>query len=241
MTVDTKITIGEIVAEDFRTAAVFSAYGIDFCCKGDRTLEEVCEKKNLSETEVSEKLSQATNAASGLATDYLSWPMDLLIDYIEKKHHRYIEEKTPVLLQFLNKLCKVHGERHPELFTVNVWFLQSAGDLASHLKKEELILFPFIRKMLKAKAERQPVGMPNFGTVENPVSMMKAEHLTEGERFEAIAKITDNYTPPADACSTYRVTFAMLAEFEQDLHTHIHLENNILFPKAIALEKELQN
>ncbi|MEL1243828.1 iron-sulfur cluster repair di-iron protein [Flavobacterium sp. DGU11] len=240
MTVDTKITIGEIVAEDFRTASVFSKYGIDFCCKGNRTLEEACEKKNITVEQLTEELSNVANASAG-TTDYLSWPSDLLIDYIEKKHHRYIEEKTPVLLQYLNKLCKVHGERHPELFRINELFLQSAQDLAAHMKKEELILFPFIKKMLKAKQTGEPIEMPHFGTVENPVAMMKDEHTTEGERFEAIAQLTDNYNAPADACSTYKVTFAMLQEFEQDLHTHIHLENNILFPRAIAMEKELEN
>ncbi len=240
MTVDTKTTIGEIVADDFRTASVFSKYGIDFCCKGHRTLEEVCEKKNVSVAELTEELSRAAHSAID-ATDYLSWPSDLLIDYIEKKHHRYIEEKSPVLLQYLNKLCKVHGERHPELFRINELFYGSATELAAHMKKEELILFPFIKKMDKAKREGQPLERPHFGTVENPVAMMKDEHTTEGERFEEIAELTNNYNPPADACSTYRVTFMMLQEFEQDLHTHIHLENNILFPRAIAMEKEFQN
>lgn len=240
MTVDTKTTIGEMVADDFRMASVFSKYGIDFCCKGDRTLEEVCEKKNIPLEELTQKLSDAS-LASGQPTDYLSWPSDLLIDYIEKRHHRYIEEKTPVILQYLNKLCKVHGERHPELFRINEIFYASAGDLAAHMKKEELILFPFIRKMENARREGTSLEKPHFGTVENPVAMMKDEHVTEGERFEEIAELTDNFNPPADACSTYRVTFAMLAEFEQDLHTHIHLENNILFPRALAMEKELRN
>jgi regulator of cell morphogenesis and NO signaling len=240
MTVDTKITIGEIVAEDFRTAAVFSKYGIDFCCKGHRTLEEVCEKKNVPVAELTEELEKVASHAAG-GVDYQSWPSDLLIDYIEKKHHRYIEEKTPIILQYLSKLCKVHGERHPELFAVYQEFADSAGELAAHMKKEELMLFPFIKKMLKAKLESLPIDSPHFDTVEYPVAMMKHEHTTEGERFEEIARLTNNYNAPADACSTYRVTFAMLEEFEQDLHTHIHLENNILFPRAIAMEKEFQN
>ena len=240
MTVDTKITIGEIVAEDFRTASIFSKYGIDFCCKGDRTLEEVCEKKNISLAELRDRLNSASSSLAGQAVDYQSWPSDLLIDYIEKKHHRYIEEKTPVLLQYLGKLCKVHGKRHEELFTIFDSFSESAAELAAHMKKEELLLFPFIKKMLKAKSENLPLERPHFQTVENPVAMMKHEHTTEGERFEEISKLTNNYTPPDDACSTYKVTFAMLQEFEQDLHTHIHLENNILFPRAIALEKEFQ-
>jgi regulator of cell morphogenesis and NO signaling len=127
MTVDTKITIGEIVAEDFRTAAVFSKYGIDFCCKGHRTLEEVCEKKNVPVSKLTEELVQAATSQAGQGLDYLSWPTDLLIDYIEKKHHRYVEEKTPVLLQYLDKLCKVHGQRHPELLAVYDSFCASAG------------------------------------------------------------------------------------------------------------------
>lgn len=135
MTVDTKITIGEIVAEDFRTAAVFSEYGIDFCCKGHGTLEEVCEKKNLSIAELTDKLQHASAASSWLATDYLSWPPDFLIDYIEKKHHRYVEEKTPVLLQYLNKLCKVHGDRHPELHSIEELFSLSAGACGPYEKR----------------------------------------------------------------------------------------------------------
>ncbi len=240
MTVDTKTTIGEMVASDFRMASVFSKYGIDFCCKGNRTLEEVCEKKNIPVSELTQKLAEAS-LSSGQPTDYAAWPSDLLIDYIEKRHHRYIEEKAPVIMQFLDKLCKVHGGRHPELFQINELFTESAGELAAHMKKEELILFPFIKKMEQAKRQGIPLSRPHFGTVENPVAMMKEEHTVEGERFEEISALTDGYNPPADACSTYRVAFAMLGEFEQDLHTHIHLENNILFPRAIAMERELQN
>ena len=240
MITDTQITIGEIVAQDFRTAAAFSKYGIDFCCKGHRTLEEACQKKSISIAQLVNDLNEIKVSSSGQTADYASWPSDLLIDYIEKKHHRYVEEKTPILRQFLDKLCKVHGDRHPELFKINELFLLSAGDLASHMKKEELILFPFIRQMLKAKDDGRPIHAPHFGTVENPIAMMKDEHNAEGERFDEISKITNQYTPPGDACNTYKATFAMLQEFEEDLHTHIHLENNILFPRAIALEKEFE-
>lgn len=232
-----KVTIGEIVAQDFRTAAIFSKYGIDFCCKGHRTLDEVCEKKKIDENLLTQELDAVLKSGGSQSIDYKTWPLDLLADYVEKTHHRYIGEKTPALIQFLNKLCKVHGERHPELFEINKLFTESAGDLATHLKKEELILFPFIRKMVSAQIEQRYLEAPHFETVENPVAMMKEEHEAEGERFRKIAELTNNYTPPADACNTYKVTFAMLEEFEKDLHTHIHIENNILFPKAIQLEK----
>ncbi len=229
-------TIGEMVAEDFRTAAVFRKYKIDFCCKGNRTIEEACENKKYS---VAEIYAELENISSENATDvdFNSWPLDLLADYVEKTHHRYVEENSTVLMQYLNKLCKVHGDRHPELFEINKLFTASAQELAAHMKKEELILFPFIKKMVAAKAHGEDLQKPHFGSVENPVAMMKDEHTVEGERFEEIAKLTNQYQFPEDACGTYQVTYRMLQDFEKDLHTHIHLENNILFPKAIALEK----
>lgn len=229
--------IGNMVAEDFRTAAIFKRHGIDFCCKGGRTIKEACNNKKLDPEKIYEEL-EALPENEGASIDFKSWPLDLLADYIEKTHHRYVEEKTPVLQAFLDKLCKVHGDRHPELFEINAIFNESAHDLAAHMKKEELILFPFVRNMIKAKISGESLLQPPFGTVENPVNMMQHEHTVEGDRFRKIAEITNEYTPPADACNTYKVAFAMLQDFENDLHKHIHLENNILFPKAIQLEKE---
>ncbi|WP_370478947.1 iron-sulfur cluster repair di-iron protein [Tamlana flava] len=230
--------IGQFVADDYRTAAVFSRYGIDFCCKGQRTIEEVCNKKDIETSQLLDELEVLLNSKTDQTIDYKSWPLDLLVDYIEKKHHRYVEEKIPVLLQFLDKLCKVHGERHPELFKINELFKESATDLAAHMKKEELILFPFVKKMVAAKIGETTIRTPKFGAVINPIEMMKQEHDNEGERFRQIAQLTNHYSPPQDACNTYQVTYAMLQEFEQDLHLHIHLENNILFPKAMKLEQQ---
>jgi regulator of cell morphogenesis and NO signaling len=235
---DSQKQIGQFVTEDFRTAAVFNQYGIDFCCKGDRTIEEVCEKNNIDSDELLGKLLEIQVSNTQQSIDYKSWPLDLLAEYIEKKHHRYIEEKTPVLRQFLGKLCKVHGQRHPELLEITAHFIASSRELAAHMKKEELILFPFIKKMVKAQLDGTAIQAPHFGTVENPIAMMKNEHENEGERFRMIAKLSNNYTPPIDACNTYKVTFAMLDEFEKDLHLHIHLENNILFPEVIKLEQQ---
>lgn len=231
-------TIGSFVAEDFRTAAVFSKYRIDFCCKGNRTVTEVCEKQNIDADTLLENVLQVIQSENSGTIDFNSWPLDLLADYIEKTHHRYVEEKTNVLLPFLDKLCKVHGANHPELFKINELFIGCAGELSQHMKKEELVLFPFVKRMVKTKESDGILSQPSFGTVSNPIAMMMHEHDNEGERFREIAALTDNYTPPADACTTYRVTFAMLKEFEADLHKHIHLENNILFPKAVALEKD---
>lgn len=236
-----KNTIGEYVAQDFRTAAVFSKYEIDFCCRGHRTIEEVCNSNNINEADLLKELNTVLDTKNDSSIDFNSWPLDLLVAYIEKTHHRYVEQKTPVILQFLNKLCSVHGNNHPELFHINELFIGCAGELAQHMKKEELILFPFITEMMNATNSHRPVKVPHFGTVDNPITMMMEEHDAEGERFRTIASLSNNYTPPADACNTYKVAFAMLEEFEQDLHKHIHLESNILFPKTKALEKFMIN
>jgi regulator of cell morphogenesis and NO signaling len=188
---------------------------------------------------VKEKLAGVTNSQQSITTDYNSWATDLLADYIQQKHHRYIEEKTPVLKQYLEKLCKVHGGRHPELFEITEEFNESAGELAMHMRKEELVLFPFIRKMVAAQRAKQSLRQSHFETVKNPIQMMLQEHDVEGDRFKTISKLSNSYLPPEDACNTYRVTYALLKQFEDDLHLHIHLENNILFPKSIELERTM--
>ena len=231
--------IGELVAKDYRTASVFKKYSIDFCCQGNRTIQEACDKKSIDTKKVLEDLNTMIQAKSDTTTDYQSWPLDLLADYIEKKHHRYVQDKTLEIQPYLDKICRVHGEHHPELFEIKNEFNASAGELAAHMKKEELILFPFIRKMVKVKQENSNVEAANFGTVKNPIQMMMDEHTVEGNRFRRIEELSNNYTPPQDACNTYRVSFALLKEFEQDLHLHIHLENNILFPKAVEIENDL--
>jgi regulator of cell morphogenesis and NO signaling len=231
-------TIGQYVAKDFRTAAVFSKYKIDFCCKGNRTIEEACENKSVDANLIVDEINSVLATKNENSIGFESWPLDFLIDYIEKTHHRFVQEKTQILLPFLDKLCKVHGAGHPELFEINQLFKGCAGELSQHMKKEELILFPFIKKMVNATFTDKLIEQAHFGTVNNPIAMMMEEHEAEGDRFVKIATLTNNYTPPADACNTYSVTFVMLEEFEQDLHKHIHLENNILFPKAVALEKK---
>lgn len=231
--------IGELVAKDYRTASVFKKYGIDFCCQGNRTITDACEPKKIDDSLVVSDLNALLHAPSENTTDYTSWPLDLLTDYIEKKHHRYVVEKTLEIKPYLNKICSVHGGRHPELFEINAHFIATTDALSQHMKKEELVLFPYVRQMVQAKQENSTWEAAPFGTVQNPIQMMMEEHTTEGERLRKIETLSNNYTPPADACNTYLVTIALLKEFEQDLHLHIHLENNILFPKAIELEKEL--
>lgn len=238
----TKDTIvGDLVAKDYRTATVFKQNGIDFCCNGNRTLEEVCKQKEMSVTNIIGELTQASQQTSATQTDFNSWPLDLLADYIEKKHHRYVEEKIQEIKPYLDKICKVHGDHHPELYEINQLFNDSAGELAMHMKKEELILFPAVRRMVKSQMQKTTPEKPQFGSINNPIQMMMHEHNNEGERFRQIEALSNKYNPPQDACNTYRVTFAMLKEFEEDLHLHIHLENNILFPKSLELEKAISS
>lgn len=232
--------VGEIVAQDYRTASVFNASGIDFCCRGNRSLAEVCKTNNIETTKLLNELNLIHEDESN-TTDYNSWPIDLLVDYIEKKHHRYVETKISEIKPYLNKIVRVHGAEHPELNEVEALFLDSAGELTKHMKKEELVLFPFVKKMVTTKDNGGELDIPHFKKVENPVEMMKEDHDNEGVRFRKIAELTQNYEPPSDACNTYTVTLALLKEFEADLHLHIHLENNILFPKALALEDELRS
>lgn len=228
--------IGEIVAKNYKTAAVFKDYGIDFCCNGNRTIHAACVEKNIPTKTVIERLESALQNTAQSEIDFNLWPLDLVIDYIEKKHHRYVTDKILEIRPYLQKIVAVHGSQHPELNEIETLFLQSADDLTIHMKKEELMLFPYIRKM--SAHPTNPVQAP-FGTVKNPIAMMHHDHDEEGDRFRKISQLSQNYTTPENACNTYKTTFALLQEFEDDLHRHIHLENNVLFPKAIELESRL--
>ncbi|MFD1096504.1 iron-sulfur cluster repair di-iron protein [Salegentibacter chungangensis] len=233
-------TVADLVTENIKTAHIFKKHGIDFCCGGGISIEEACRKKNLDLTEIEEELVNV-NGSTDRNLDYNKWKIDFLTDHIVNVHHSYVEESIPLLLQYTARVSKVHGERHPEVVEIENLFHRVARELASHMKKEELILFPFIKKMISAKEEERELQRPAFGTAENPIKMMEDEHETAGDLLAKIAELSNNYTPPEGACNTYRAMYAKLDEFETDLHLHVHLENNILFPKALKLEKELFN
>lgn len=228
--------VGKIVAENFRTAKVFTEYGIDFCCKGGIKLTDACSTRGLDIDQVVTKLESAMQQAD--QAPYQSMSLSELIDHIVNTHHKYVEETITPLKFYVDKIARVHGDRHPELQEVREEFFAAADALTIHMKKEEFILFPFIKTMEEAQVTGKPLPSPHFGHIENPIAMMEDEHDTEGQRFLKISTITQGYTPPADACQTYRVAFSMLQEFEEDLHTHIHLENNLLFPKSLVMYQE---
>ena len=234
MNITKEKTVAEIVAENIKAAHIFKKYGIDFCCGGGISIEKACAKKDLDYTLLEKELKTIDKVANKY--NYASWDLSFLIDHIINVHHSYVMESIPILLQYSNKVARVHGEHHPQVIKIHQLFTEVANELSAHLKKEEHILFPYIKQLVNAKKKNLSATPPPFGTVKNPINMMEHEHENAGNIFKQIANLTNNYNPPQGACNTFRALYAKLKEFEQDLHEHIHLENNILFPKAILLE-----
>lgn len=232
-------TVGEIVAKDFRKAQVFKKLGIDFCCGGKKTLSEVSSKKGLSVEDLKKELAAIDKQDSSPSSNFDKWDIAFLTDYIINTHHQYVKENSSFMLELSEKVARVHGGSHPEVIQVAEIFARVAKDLNLHLMKEEKILFPFIKALVEVKKTGGKVKDMPFDEVSTPIQMMEVEHEQAGEDLVAIRELTSNYTLPADACTSYSILFKKLEEFEDDLHQHVHLENNILFPKAIELEKEL--
>ena len=224
--------IGDIVAKDFRAAAVFQRFGIDFCCGGARSVNEACRKASIDPGAVVGALN-ALQPADESVDDASTWSLDLLVTHIVDTHHAYIRSSGPAISSYLEKLVKVHGARHPELSRVAATFNHIHQELMPHMMKEEHVLFPYVTELAKGVTS----ASSPFGTVENPIRMLEREHEEVGEAMRLIRELTNDFTPPSDGCTTYRVCFAELERFELDLHRHVHLENNVLFPKAVVLEQ----
>ncbi|MBU1369615.1 MAG: iron-sulfur cluster repair di-iron protein [Bacteroidetes bacterium] len=227
------LTIAEIVAKDFRTSDVFRKHQIDFCCGGKISLLDAKQQYGIEPETLFNEITEVLNSSASTAHAYNDWELDFLADFIERTHHQFVRKEIPVLEAYLSKIADVHGDNHPELHEVKSLFHASANALLDHLEEEENLLFPKIRLLVKA-------GKPENGVkpeqLDQTIIKLVGEHETEGDRFKEIAKLTAQYSIPEDACNTYMVAISKLDAFEKDLHQHIHLENNILFPKAIALE-----
>ncbi|WP_457653259.1 iron-sulfur cluster repair di-iron protein [Rhodocaloribacter sp.] len=230
-------TVADLVAEDYRKAGVFKKHGIDFCCGGGRTVRAVCEKKGLAYEALEAELRQVEQAPP--VHDDAAWTLDGLVRHIVETHHGYVRENIPLIREFTAKVARVHGHANPEVVRIAGLFDAVAAELAAHMMKEEQVLFPYIERLAAARRDGKRPERPFFGTVQNPIRMMEAEHETAGDLMKEIRRLSADYTPPAHACNTYRVAYFKLEEFEADLHRHIHLENNILFPRATTLEREL--
>lgn len=233
-----EITLGGIVARDYRAAAIFETYGLDFCCRGRQSLAEACRARGVAPEGVLAELAGLDDAAAA-EPPFASYELDELVAHIVSTHHAYVKRTLPTLDAYLQKLVAVHGERHPELTTVRERFAQVSRELTLHMAKEEEILFPYIVALARAGRHEQHMPPNMFGTVQHPIRMLEAEHESAGHQTELIRVLTSGYTVPDDGCTTYRVAFDELSAFERDLHRHVHLENNILFPRAVDLEAGL--
>ncbi|PSJ77133.1 iron-sulfur cluster repair di-iron protein [Sphingobacteriales bacterium UPWRP_1] len=229
-------TVGQIVARNYNTATVFEKYNIDFCCGGKKTLQTVCAEQQLNFETLYQEVEEAANRQVPPSQNAANWSLPFLTEYIVHTHHHYVQEAIPVLLKYTNKIASVHGKNHPELVEVARLFAKLAEDLLQHMNKEEFILFPYINKLATGNTTLPDAS---FGSAASPIRVMEQEHETAGNLMHQIRTLTHNYTLPNDACNTYGVTFARLQEFEADLHRHVHLENNILFPKTKQLEQVL--
>lgn len=232
------MTVGDIVACDLRSAAVFSRHGIDFCCGGRRSLDEACRALGLDPAALVHELDRIAGPG-GRDHHATEWPIAQVVDRILHHHHAYIRRQTPLIQVSLQTLARTHGEAHPGLTVLATAFDRLADELTRHLAKEEHILFPFINEMLEARDRGHRMPRTPFGTIQNPVRVMELEHQHAGEDMRHIRALTDDFRPPADACPTWRGCYTALAEFERDLHEHVQLENTVLFPAAARLEEEL--
>lgn len=230
-------TVGEVVAADFRAAGVFEQFGIDFCCSGRRTLDDACRAAAADPDSVVHAL-EALPPAIDTDDDAARWPIPRLIDFIVSTHHAYVRSAMPTITRHLAKLIEVHGSRHPELQRVAAYFDQVVADLGQHMQKEEQILFPYIRDLAES-GDGCGRTQSLFGTVANPIQMMEREHQQVGDALRIIRELTRGHTAPEDGCTTYAITMAELLQFERDLHRHVHLENNVLFPAAVRMEQRL--
>ncbi|OGU36002.1 MAG: iron-sulfur cluster repair di-iron protein [Ignavibacteria bacterium GWB2_35_6b] len=241
MNINSNTIVKEIVASNFQSAKVFEKYGIDFCCKGNRPLNEAAEERKINVSELIGELVTVSKSNGSESEKYYDWDLVFLSTYIVNTHHAYVKEAIPRIQTHLEKVENRHGKTHQYMIEVNDLFKKISNEMISHMFKEEKVLFPLIKYLSDCQSflERPKTG--GYKTIKNPIFAMEQEHSGAGNILEQIRRLTDNFKLPEDACTTFTLTYKELEEFEQDLHKHVHLENNILFPKAIKLEEELLN
>ena len=238
MTLNTSTTVRELAVNEPGATRIFEKLKIDYCCGGGKTLEEACMVAGVKTEDVWQLLAEAkqSQAKSDEPINFQTATLTELIGHILDKHHVFTKEEMERLSALLEKVCSVHGQNHPELLRVKSLFQSLRDDLNPHMFKEEQVLFPYIIRMEAAAKRQQPLTAPPFVTVRNPVRMMMYEHDTAGDLLRELREVTSNYTTPRDACISYKTLYQALEALEQDLHQHIHLENNILFPRAVEME-----
>jgi len=235
-TISPEVTVGEVAATQPASVRVFEAHGIDFCCGGKKPLNEACRERNIDPDLLMREIETAVDGGAE-ERDWTKAEVNDLIDHIISAHHAYLKTELPRLEAMLAKISSKHGERHGQVLTpMAEVFGAMKQELESHLMKEEMVLFPLIRVLAEGRNAGDAEAKFHCGSVKNPLRVMFLEHDSAGDALARIRSLTGGYTPPEDACNTFRACYWGLSELERDLHRHIHLENNILFPKAVALE-----
>ena len=241
MTLTTTKTVRDYAIETPQTIPVFEKLGIDYCCGGNRPLDEVCAAANLNLDQVLQSLEAATaEPVRPSDRELRSGSLAELISHIVRTHHAFVRAQIPEMKRLLEKVHSKHGANHAELTPIRDVFHGLGQELMLHLMKEENILFPYIERMEESVVQREPILPSPFGTVANPVRMMEHEHDDAGAALRSLRETSQDYAPPADACTSFRALYTALENFEKDLHQHIHLENNVLFPRALEMETKHQ-
>ena len=235
------LTLAQIVNSNHKAASVFEKYHLDFCCKGKRSLQQACTEQQIELSQVEGELGYVFSKDITGNIDFDKMSLTQLCEYIVQTHHAYVKNEMPQIYAYLHKVTSKHGDRHPELHKIFQTFAAVKEEMEGHMKKEELILFPRIKELEKLANSDNGQFQMNIGYLQSPINVMEHEHDHAGTQLNEIRLLTNNYTPPQDACTTYRLSFAALQAFELDLHQHVHRENNILFPKAIEAFKQLQS
>jgi len=224
--------IGEIVADDYRTAEVFEKYKVDFCCGGKVVLSTICKEKGINLARIIEELNAVKREPVGREQNFASWELPFLADYIVNVHHTYLKENTGQIAAYARKIAAVHGAHHPEVIEIAAIFDEIAIDMAAHLREEEEIFFPAVRRADAARKAGSAPEAQDIATIKKSLKKLTHEHEVIGDAIHAIRHLAKEYAIPGDVCNTFVVTYRKLKEFEDDLHKHVHLENNILFLKA---------
>lgn len=228
-------TIGEFVADDYRTAKVFERYGIDFCCGGNVALSAACRQKGVDPALILREIEEAKSEPIERSQNFGAWELPFLADYIVTIHHSYIKENAGQIASYARRIAEVHGARHPEVIEIAAIFDKIAADLAPHLREEEEVFFPAVKRADGARKAGKAPEQQDLDAIRGDLAKLRREHEEVGEAIHSIRQLAKEYAIPADACNTYAVTYQKLREFEDDLHKHVHLENNILFLKAEQL------
>lgn len=223
--------VGVLVTEKPSRAVVFEKHRIDYCCGGQVALSEICEKKGIPVDQLLNELKAHDATATDAEPDWASAKLSDLIDNIVHKHHDWLRQELPRLLQKAERVAAVHGHNHPETIEVLNVYREMKDELEEHMGKEEGVLFPWIRGLENGTGKAPFPGMK----MDQPINCMVHDHDKTGNAFERLEELTNNYTPPADACNTFRVLYEGLRDIQEDTHRHVHKENSILFPRALDL------